>query len=130
MSDNDLNTAAMIERLQATMADDVGPLRTEAKLERALAAIDEMTDALGERPSATPGAFDMRRLEWFDLRNMLTGRARGDEGRARAQRKPRRAPARGFPRHAAGWRLNQVARLDSNGLVLTPVPAVTQAAAQ
>ena len=27
------------------------------------------------------------------------------------------------------WRLNQVARLDSNGLVLTPVPAVTQAAA-
>jgi ABC-type transporter Mla MlaB component len=28
------------------------------------------------------------------------------------------------------WRLNQVARLDSSGLALMPVPAVTQAAAQ
>ena len=99
--DNDLNTAAMIERLQAIMADDVGPLRTQAKLERARLAIDEMTRELGERPMGDNKPFDLRRLEWFDLRNMLLQ-----------------------------WRLNQVARLDSNGLVLTPVPAVTEAAAQ
>ena len=52
---SDVNTAAMIERLQATMADDVGPFRTEAKLKRALAAIDEMTGALGERPIGDGG---------------------------------------------------------------------------
>jgi hypothetical protein len=28
------------------------------------------------------------------------------------------------------WRLNQVTRLDSDGLALTPIPVVAQAAAQ
>ena len=43
----------------------------QAKLERALLAIDEMTGALGERPMGDNKPFDLRRLEWFDLRNML-----------------------------------------------------------
>src|SRR5262249_10900142 len=38
----DLNTAAMIQTLQATMADDVGPFRTNEKLTRALATIDDL----------------------------------------------------------------------------------------
>jgi len=42
---NEINTAAMIQRLQATMADEVGPFRTEAKLAHALAAIDDMSAA-------------------------------------------------------------------------------------
>jgi succinate dehydrogenase / fumarate reductase, flavoprotein subunit len=58
-----INTAAMIAKLQAVMADDVGPFRTAARLERALAAIDEMTRELGERPIGDRGAFDLRRLE-------------------------------------------------------------------
>ena len=49
----DLNTAAMIETLQATMADDVGPFRTQIKLARALGVIDDLSSALGERPPAT-----------------------------------------------------------------------------
>src|SRR5208337_381704 len=65
------NTAAMMVSLQATMADNVGPLRTGAKLEQALDAIAEMTRALGEWPVGDGGAFDLRRVEWFDLRNML-----------------------------------------------------------
>src|SRR5262244_1031889 len=44
----DLNTAAMIQTLQATMADDVGPFRTAEKLTRALATIDDLATALGE----------------------------------------------------------------------------------
>ena len=128
--DNDLNTAAMIERLQATMADDVGPLRTQAKLERALLAIDEMTDELGERPMGDNKPFDLRRLEWFDLRNMLLV-ARAVTMSALARGESRGAHQReDLPGMLPQWRLNQVARLDSNGLVLTPVPAVTQAAAQ
>src|SRR3984957_18572975 len=57
----ELNTAAMIQALQATMADDVGPFRTEAKLTRALTTIDELTRALGERPAGDGKPFDMRR---------------------------------------------------------------------
>ena len=96
------NSAEMLQRLQATMSDDVGPLRTEAKLQRALGTIDELTATLGERPFGDAGAFDMQRLDWFDLRNMLTVARAVTAGRGAADRKPRRASARGFPRHAAG----------------------------
>src|SRR5262249_59156433 len=40
---NDINTAAMIQRLQATIADDVGPLRAEAKLSHAVATRRDLT---------------------------------------------------------------------------------------
>jgi succinate dehydrogenase/fumarate reductase flavoprotein subunit len=65
------NTAEMLLRLQSIMSDDVGPLRTNDVLVRALAAIDGMTRDIGERPLGDGGAFDMVRLDWFDLRNML-----------------------------------------------------------
>ncbi len=66
------NTAAMIARLQAIMADDVGAFRTGAKLRRALSGIAALTAELGDVPIGDRAAFDLRRLEWFDLRNMLT----------------------------------------------------------
>ncbi|HZR62881.1 MAG TPA: FAD-dependent oxidoreductase [Xanthobacteraceae bacterium] len=71
-----INTAAMIAHLQAVMSEDVGPFRTGAKLERALAEIATLEGELGEAPpgSQLGGAgapFDLQRLEWFDLRNML-----------------------------------------------------------
>ena len=56
---------------------------------------------LGEHPSGHAAAFDLQRLEWFDLRNMLSRRPRRHRHGAGAHRKPRRAPARGFPDHAA-----------------------------
>ena len=46
------------------MADDVGPFRTQAKLARALATIDELTTTLGDRPAGDGGPFDMRRIDW------------------------------------------------------------------
>jgi succinate dehydrogenase / fumarate reductase, flavoprotein subunit len=127
---DDINTAAMVQRLQATMADEVGPFRTEAKLTRALAAIDDMTHALGERPAGDNKAFDLRRLEWFDLRNMLLV-ARAVTMAALARRESRGAHQReDFPGMLPHWRVNQVVRLGSDGLALTPVPAVTEVAAQ
>ena len=95
------NSAEMLQRLQATMSDDVGPLRTGDKLERALGTIGELTQTLGDRPFGDAGAFDMQRLDWFDLRNMLTVARAVTRGRGAADRKPRRASARGFPRDAA-----------------------------
>src|SRR5712691_6957573 len=127
---DDINTAAMIAQLQTTMADDVGPFRTEAKLTRALAAIAEMTAALGERPAGGGGAFDLRRMEWFDLRNMLTV-AHTVAAAALARRESRGAHQReDFPGMLPQWRVNQVVRLGTGGIALTPVPAVAQAAAQ
>jgi succinate dehydrogenase/fumarate reductase flavoprotein subunit len=126
----DINTAAMIQQLQATMADDVGPFRTEAKFKRALATIDEMTSALGERPIGDGGAFDMRRLEWLDLRNMLLV-ARSVATAALARTESRGAHQReDFPGMLPEWRVNQQVRLNSSGIKLSAKPAAMQAAAQ
>jgi len=115
---SEANTAAMVQRLQATMADDVGPFRDAAKLTRALAAIDEMTRDLGDRPASSRGAFDMQRLDWLDLRNMLI------VARSVAQAALARTESRGAHQredHAVTrpeWQLNQVVRWRNGELSL------------
>jgi succinate dehydrogenase / fumarate reductase flavoprotein subunit len=127
---NDINTAAMMQRLQATMAEKVGPFRTESRLDRALADIDDMTRALGQRPAGDNAAFDLRRLDWFDLRNMLLV-ARTVALAAHTRRESRGAHQReDFPGMLPHWRVNQVARLAAGDVTLTSVPALTEAAAQ
>jgi succinate dehydrogenase/fumarate reductase flavoprotein subunit len=119
--DDGPNTAAMIQELQALMADDVGPLRTDAKLRRALATIDRLTDDLGERPAGGGSAFDLRRVEWFDLRNMLlvarvvaVAGLRRRESRGAHQRED-------FPEMRPEWRVNQVARRAGGRIALSSV---------
>jgi succinate dehydrogenase/fumarate reductase flavoprotein subunit len=105
------------------MSDDVGPLRTKEKLERALDTIDELTTALGDRPFGDGGAFDMQRLDWFDLRNMLT------VARAVTQAASLRTESRGahqredFPEMLPHWRVNQAIRLRGEKLDITQAPA-------
>jgi succinate dehydrogenase / fumarate reductase flavoprotein subunit len=120
-----LNTAAMIARLQAIMADDVGPFRTAAKLNRALGGIAALADELGERPPRFAGAadaFDLQRLEWFDLRNMLI------VARAVAQSALARTESRGahqredFPKLLPAWRRHQRVRLAAGALQLSGAP--------
>jgi succinate dehydrogenase/fumarate reductase flavoprotein subunit len=126
----DRNTAAMIAGLQATMADNVGPFRTAAKLERALTAIDDMARALGERPIGRGGAFDLPALEWFDVRNMLlVARAVAEAARARAE--SRGAHQReDFPGMLPRWRVNQQARLAHGEIALGAKSTAAEAAAQ
>ena len=126
----DINTAEMIETLQATMADDVGPFRDAARLDRALAKIDDLTRALGDTPIGDGKAFDMQRLDWFDLRNMLTvarvvtlAAQRRPESRGAHQRED-------APGMLAHWNLNQVARLNGRDIQLSPVPVPQWAVAQ
>jgi succinate dehydrogenase / fumarate reductase, flavoprotein subunit len=125
------NSAAMLQRLQAVMADDVGPLRTEAGLKRALSAIADMTETLGERPFGDGGHFDMQRLDWFDLRNMLTV-ARAVTEAALARTESRGAHQReDFPGMLPEWRLNQTVRMNGGWLELSRPPAPrTEVAAQ
>src|SRR5260370_24967477 len=60
---NGPNSADMIQRLQSVMADDVGPLRTRERLERAIARIDDLAGELGERPFRDARRFGMRRID-------------------------------------------------------------------
>jgi succinate dehydrogenase / fumarate reductase, flavoprotein subunit len=121
----DRNTASNVARLQAIMADDVGPFRTAAKLNRALAGIAALADELGERPPRFAGAadaFDLQRLEWFDLRNMLI------VARAVAQSALARTESRGahqredFPKLLSAWRCHQRVRLAGGALQLSGAP--------
>jgi succinate dehydrogenase flavoprotein subunit len=126
----DLNTAAMLQRLQSTMQDDVGPLRSEQKLARALARIDEMTHELGALPpGGAGGAFDMRRLEWLDLRNMLLA-ARAVTQSALARKETRGAQAReDFPQSSPAWAINQRVTLRDGRMELSGAPVRVAAAA-
>ena len=118
------NTADMLQRLQAVMSDDVGPLRTKDGLIRALAAIDRMTHDIGERPFGDGGAFDMVRLDWFDLRNMLLV-AHTVAMAALARTESRGAHQReDHPGMLPQWRVNQVVRLSGGAVSLTSVPAM------
>jgi succinate dehydrogenase / fumarate reductase flavoprotein subunit len=118
------NTADMLQRLQAVMSDDVGPLRTRDGLTRALAAIDTMKHAIGQRPFGDGGAFDMVRLDWFDLRNMLLV-AHTVARAALARTESRGAHQReDHPGMLPEWRVNQVARLSGGAVGLTSVPAM------
>jgi succinate dehydrogenase / fumarate reductase flavoprotein subunit len=113
------NPAEMINMLQTVMADDVGPFRTAARLERAITRIEELEHGLGDRPFGDGGRFDMRRLDWFDLRNMLL------VARTVAQAALRRRESRGahqredFPGMLPEWQVNQVGRLRGGLVELT-----------
>jgi succinate dehydrogenase flavoprotein subunit len=123
----ELNTAAMIARLQAIMADEVGPFHTAAKLNHALAEIAALAEELGERPPRFAGAvdagFDLQRLEWFDLRNMLIV-ARSVTQSALARTESRGAHQReDFPQMLPAWRRHQRVRLAGGTLQLSGAPA-------
>jgi succinate dehydrogenase / fumarate reductase flavoprotein subunit len=122
-----LNTAAMIARLQDIMADDVGPFRTGAKLRRALAGIAALSAELGERPPGRVVAFDLERLDWFDLRNMLT------VARSVAESALNRTESRGahqredFPAMLPQWQLHQHVRLADGEVKISGAPAEAMA---
>jgi len=124
------NTAAMLLRLQSVMSDDVGPLRTAERLDRARQAIADMQIELGERPFGSNGRFDPIRLDWFDLHNMLmvadvvTQTAlRRTESRGAHQRED-------FPGMLPQWNVNQAAQLNGGRVSISNVPIATQVAAQ
>ena len=75
------------------------------------------------------GPFDMERLDWFDLRNMLLV-AHTVAKAALARAESRGAHQReDFPGLLPEWHVNQVARLSGRAVTLTSVPATPLAAA-
>ena len=122
------NSAELILSLQDTMADDVGSFRTGPKLERAITRIDRLARDLGERSFGDRAPFDMQRIDWLDLRNMVL------VARTVARAALRRAESRGahqredFPGMLAHWRVNQVVRWQDGAIDLTSAPPADSAA--
>jgi succinate dehydrogenase/fumarate reductase flavoprotein subunit len=123
------NSAEMIASLQDIMADDVGPFRTRAKLERAIARLDRLAVDLGERPFGDCAPFDMQRIDWLDLRNMLL--VAGTVARAALRRTESRGAHQreDFPGMLADWRVNQVVRWRDGALDLSSAPVAAEMAA-
>jgi len=123
------NTAVMVAHLQATMADHVGPFRTGAKLSTALDEIAELAADLGEQPAGHATAFDLERLEWFDLRNMLTV-AHAVTATALARSESRGAHQReDFPKMLPQWQVHQRVQLHDGELKISGAPAAAKALA-
>jgi succinate dehydrogenase/fumarate reductase flavoprotein subunit len=125
----DFNTAEMLQTLQKTMQDNVGALRSEAKIIAALDIIGHLTEELGDTPPGDGNRFDMRRIEWFDLRNMLLV-ARVVAEAALARTETRGAQQReDYPQLSSDWAFNQIARLRGARIELSGGPhAVAMAA--
>jgi succinate dehydrogenase/fumarate reductase flavoprotein subunit len=128
--ERDLNTADMVQTLQTIMQDDVGPLRNETKLKRALGQIDRMTRNLGDLPpGGGGGGFDMRRIDWLDLRNMLLV-ARAVTEAAIARTETRGAQQReDYPLTSPEWAVNQCVELHDGRFVLSGAPKQAHATA-
>ncbi len=122
------NTAAMVAHLQATMADHVGPFRTGTKLGTALDEIAGLAAELGEHPSGHAAAFDLQRLEWFDLRNMLSV-AHAVTATALARTESRGAHQReDFPKMLPQWQVHQRVQLCDGALKISGAPAAAEGA--
>jgi succinate dehydrogenase / fumarate reductase, flavoprotein subunit len=130
------NTAAMVAHLQAVMADHVGPFRIGAKLSTALDEIAGLAADLGEHPSSASGggmgggaAFDLERLEWFDLRNMLTV-AHAVTATALVRTESRGAHQReDFQTMLPQWQVHQRVQLRDGALKISGAPAAAEALA-
>jgi succinate dehydrogenase/fumarate reductase flavoprotein subunit len=120
------NPAAMVAHLQAIMADHVGPFRIGAKLGTALDEISGLTADLGEHPSGHTAAFDLERLEWFDLRNMISV-AHAVTATALARIESRGAHQReDFQTMLPQWQVHQRVQLRDSKLKISGAPAAAK----
>ncbi len=124
------NTAAMVAHLQAVMADDVGPFRTGTKLAARSTKFQRLPPNSASIHPATPPRSICERLEWFDLRNMLTV-ADAVTITALARTESRGAHQReDFPTMLPQWQVHQTgAASPGRDLKISGAPAGTEALA-
>jgi len=126
---SNFNTAEIQLTLQKTMQDNVGALRSGPKIAAAIDKIDRLTDEIGHTPPGDGNRFDMRRIDWFDLRNMLlVSRVVAEAALARTE--TRGAHQReDHPHLSPDWALNQTVALQNASIELSGGPRDTAVAA-
>src|SRR5215831_5729945 len=126
---SNFNTAEMQLTLQKTMQDNVGALRSGPKIAAAIDKIDHLTDEIGHTPPGDGNRFDMRRIDWFDLRNMLlVSRVVAEAALARTE--TRGAHQReDHPHLSPDWAINQTVALQNASIELSGGPRDTAVAA-
>jgi succinate dehydrogenase / fumarate reductase flavoprotein subunit len=113
----DINPAAEILGLQALMQEHVGPLRSRAGLERALAQLESLAPHCAELPAPREG-LDPAWIDFHDLRNMRLV-AECVTRAALARTESRGAHQRDdFPSADEAWQSHQIVRLGTGGLTL------------
>jgi succinate dehydrogenase / fumarate reductase flavoprotein subunit len=124
------NPAATVVKLQAVMADDVGPFRTDAKLRSAIASIAQLKAGIGDTPISSATAFDPVLVDWLDLRNMLQV-AQSVAVPALARTESRGAHQRDdhLGLDDTGWRVNQIVTLTDGEVSLCKAEPTTGKAA-
>jgi succinate dehydrogenase / fumarate reductase flavoprotein subunit/fumarate reductase (CoM/CoB) subunit A len=114
--------ADMIAHLQAAMAEGVGPIRTRDTIMRSHLAIVDLKGSLSAQPPGRPGAFDLERLDWFDLRNMLAV-ASAVATAAHARLESRGAHQReDFPEMLPQWQTHLKLKQETLGLRISGAP--------
>ncbi|HEY5638030.1 MAG TPA: FAD-binding protein [Burkholderiales bacterium] len=118
----DFNPAAMIEQLQSTMQDEVGPFRTRESLERALATLRALRAELPSRKPAAGKPYDTALADWLDL-DTMTRVGECVAAAALARTESRGAHQReDHPGMDARWALNQVIALERGTLRIDTAP--------
>jgi succinate dehydrogenase / fumarate reductase flavoprotein subunit len=120
----------MVVKLQAVMADEVGPFRTDARLRSAIASVAQLKADIGDTPISSATAFDPVLVDWLDLRNMLQV-AQSVAVPALARTESRGAHQRDdhLGLDDVGWRVNQIVTLADGGISLRKVEPTTGKAA-
>ena len=112
------NVARTLVDLQTLMGEQVGPFRTQAKLDAAITKLVQMSADLGNAPQGSGEGFDPVLLDWLDLRNMLLV-ARSVATAASARTESRGAQQReDHPGMDENWTVNQVIRLSGERFAL------------
>ncbi len=121
----DFNPAAMIEQLQSTMQDEVGPFRTQASLERALERLRGLRAELPSLKPAAGTAYDTALADWLDL-DTMTRVGECVAAAALARTESRGAHQReDFSILDERWGVNQVITLERGALRIEKQPVPT-----
>jgi succinate dehydrogenase/fumarate reductase flavoprotein subunit len=113
----DIAAAALLDRLRDTMANHVGPFRTEAGLDHALAGITELKAALAYVAIAPGRVCNPSLAEWFELRASLIA-AESVTRAALARQESRGAHQReDFPETDPAWARRQRVTMASDGAI-------------
>jgi succinate dehydrogenase / fumarate reductase flavoprotein subunit len=124
------NPAAVVVQLQAVMADQVGPFRTDAKLRGAIAAIDQIKRDLGDTPIASGAAYDSTLVDWLDLRNaVLVAQSVAQPALARTESRGAHQRDDHLGLDDDAWCVNQIVSLSRGAIQLHKVAPTTGKAA-